>query len=196
MDTDVDLKRTDAKELVQKLQRVMKVHASNARISSGAADDDLSQITERSVLPTTLEFSGTTDDGKWLEKPQSFENILATANVMKIGSESKLPKTKLTDVFLPDGICMEPPVVSNALLEKVRLASSAPNLHSKSLLEGVSIASSITKKSKKSSKRTDPLASSKVKHSKRSLSTINIRAKDSKAEKIIQLMAQSYSGPS
>lgn len=197
VDPHFDLIHADrVKELIDKLQNTVRMHIADARISCGSSCgdcDDLSQISEKSLVTTTgHQFSGIIDDSKWLEKPQSFENMLATSNVKNIGKESK-SKTKLTNVFVPEGVCMDPPVISNNLLEKVKLSASAPNLHSRSLVDDISVESttSLRRRSKRSSKREDPLAVSKVKHSKRSLSTINLRAKDSKGEKIIQLIAKS-----
>ena len=182
------------KDLISKLQSTVRLHISEGRMSSGGSIGSLinsSQQSGRSALAPRQEFSGATTDGKWLEKPQSFENILATSNVKSIGSDMK-SKIKFTDVFVPEGVCMEPPVISNNLLEKVRLSSSMPNLRAKSLQDEASVISTTSKKKSKKNKREDPLAGSKVKHSKRSMSTINLRPKDSKTEKIIQLMAQSY----
>jgi hypothetical protein len=159
----------------------------------GDGADSVSLLSQKSAASSVVG-DNSISDSKWLEKPQPFDNVLATSNVMHIGSTSKLPKTKFTDVFLPEGVCMEPPLISNDLLEKMRQSSSAPNLRSRTTgaLDDMSIVSNSSRKLKKgASKREDPLAASnKVRFSQNSLSTINLRAKDSKTEKILRRMQQ------
>mmetsp|Transcript_17121 Transcript_17121/g.28604 ORF Transcript_17121/g.28604 Transcript_17121/m.28604 type:complete len:602 (-) Transcript_17121:120-1925(-) len=195
-----DLERAQyVKELVNKLKKIKKNFPPPAAFASTGVDgdeaDNVSLLSQKSAASKIREEQRLIEDGRWLEKPKSFENDLATSNVMNIGRTSELPKTKFTDVFLPNDVCMEPPLISNDLLEKMKLSSSAPNLRSKSagLLDDMSTTSNTSKKLKKSSKREDPLAVSKVKHSKHSLSAINLRAKNSKAEKIIKMMSKTYS---
>lgn len=192
-----DLERAEyVKELVNKLKNIKKNFPPPAAFASVNTDetDDVSLLSQKSAASKGKEEQTLTDDGRWLEKPKSFENDLATSNVMNIGRSSELPKTKFTDVFLPNDVCMEPPVISNDLLEKIKLSSSMPNLRSQSagLPDDISTTSSVSKKMKKSTKREDPLAVSKVRHSKRSLSSINLRANNSKAERIIKMMSKTY----
>lgn len=199
VDPGDDHQRTsEVKAFVKSLHNIIELHVADVGVTSGGVDNDtMSQITERSAMSAEHDFDASiTGDGKWLEGTKSFENILAISNVVSIGSDSKQSKTKYTNVFLPEGVRVEPPVVSNDLLERARLASSAPNLHSKSIL-GADDVSVVSKKSRRSSKReTDPLSCSKVRHSKTSLNTVTLRAKDSKTEKIIRLMARTSASQS
>ena len=188
-----DLENPDGvKQLVSKLHDIIKEHAIDARVDGNVgALDDLSHMTELSEMSSMPTFSETYEEGKWLERPPSYENVLASSNVSNIGSIHKESSTKLTDVFIPNGVPLDPPIVSGDLLDKIQMSSSAPNLHCNSKLQdemSVSLSSSI--KSKKSSKCDDPLAGSKVKHTKRSLSSINLRPRDGKAKAIIRLLAK------